>query len=284
MEFRNKLYCITGKLKSFPCKKCAWEEIINRGGYVSKDLTQTCDYLVLGALGSKDYAFGNKGTKQLKAEEWQKNNQSPIKIITESYFCDSLEASDIVEEKGKLINNSGCFSEIYSSRYEEITINSSTFKYDEIIHKKLENINQLFRFKFFSYVKQDEYIYLWDKLKVFENILTGSNFKSKIEVEGFPARWILAENDNSAKLYSIYIKFLILIDSDIVQNKAKSLPIEILNILSLLNVSGDVKVRYWNETSKYAKYFINQISASPAKCPNKDLITRTLQGNQGTNR
>jgi hypothetical protein len=284
MEFKNKLYCITGKLKSFPCKKSAWEEIINRGGYVSKDLTQTCDYLVLGALGSIDYAFDHKGTKQTKAEEWIQNKQSSIKIITESCFCDSLEASDIVEEKGKLINNSSCFSEILSSRYEEITINSCTFKYDEIIHKKLKNINQLFRFKFFSYVNQGEYIYLWDKLKVFENILADSNFKSKIEIEGFPARWIIPENDNSAKLYSIYIKFLILIDSDIVLNKTKSLPIEILNILSLLNVSGDVKVRYWNETSKYAKYFINQISVSPAKCPNRDPITRTSQGNQDMNR
>jgi BRCT domain type II-containing protein len=67
----------------------AQAEVERLGGVNAKSVTKTLDYLVVGDLGSPLYGNGKKGSKMLKAEEYQQKGM-PVKIISETAFLQML--------------------------------------------------------------------------------------------------------------------------------------------------------------------------------------------------
>ena len=59
-----------------------------RGAKVTGSVSSKTDYLIIGALGSPDWKYGDYGDKVAKAQELQKSGKS-IVIIQESEFFES---------------------------------------------------------------------------------------------------------------------------------------------------------------------------------------------------
>ncbi|MDF2865345.1 MAG: hypothetical protein K0R72_154 [Clostridia bacterium] len=79
--FSNKSICLTGNFEH-GAKSEISNKIENLGGKVVSGVTATLNYLIVGGEGSKDWSFGNYGTKVKKAMELNSNGKD-IKIISE---------------------------------------------------------------------------------------------------------------------------------------------------------------------------------------------------------
>lgn len=88
VEFEGRTFCVTGKLVHGTRRK-AEMEIESRGGIPVKTVTGKLDYLVVGALASRDWAHSSFGRK-IEAALEQKGKGREIMILSEevlvSYF------------------------------------------------------------------------------------------------------------------------------------------------------------------------------------------------------
>lgn len=80
--FEDRVFCFTGEFE-FGSKRLCQEAIENLGGIYSENMTQDVNYLVVGKEGSKDWKYGNWGTKISKASDWIKSEDFDMTIISE---------------------------------------------------------------------------------------------------------------------------------------------------------------------------------------------------------
>lgn len=85
VHFRNNTFCLTGKFAYGPRAIC--EEVVKeRGGEVSKIVTQTVNYLVIGTFSSTDWIHTSYGRKIEKAVT-DRDNLGRIAIISEDHWA-----------------------------------------------------------------------------------------------------------------------------------------------------------------------------------------------------
>jgi len=88
--FASKKFLVTGKF-AYGARKKVQKEIEDRGGIVSKSkgATTTTDYLVIGAMVSRDWKHQNMGNKIMRAVELREKGH-PIHIIGEDHWMGHL--------------------------------------------------------------------------------------------------------------------------------------------------------------------------------------------------
>jgi hypothetical protein len=84
----GKQFLFTGDMATM-VREDAQKTVESLGGVNAKSVTKTLDYLVVGDQGSPLYGNGKKGSKILKAEEYQQKGL-PVKIISETAFLQML--------------------------------------------------------------------------------------------------------------------------------------------------------------------------------------------------
>lgn len=92
VDISGKAICLTGNFLSGKRSIIA-SMIEGAGGHVSDRVTLTSDYLVIGALSSRDWRYSSHGRKIEKAIEDRDQGKSTIKITTEDILMKSLPAS-----------------------------------------------------------------------------------------------------------------------------------------------------------------------------------------------
>lgn len=86
--FTDHIFCLTGDFLSGTKEDIA-AEIEKRGGICKQSVVKKTDYLIVGALGNENWAYGNYGHKYNKAKELQDKGLG-IQIINEDEFIKSL--------------------------------------------------------------------------------------------------------------------------------------------------------------------------------------------------
>jgi NAD-dependent DNA ligase len=91
VEFKDKIFCLTGKFSSAIGNRKAIEDIIQEeGGKAKKTVTLDLDYLVIGEFGNDDWKHSTSGNKIEKAMNYRDINHSKIKIISEEQLLKYL--------------------------------------------------------------------------------------------------------------------------------------------------------------------------------------------------
>ena len=85
---RECSFCFTGKFLLGNRNQCQ-DMVIQRGGMVANTITKELNFLVLGLVGSRDWAHSTFGRKIEKAVEYRTKGQRPA-IISEEHFANSL--------------------------------------------------------------------------------------------------------------------------------------------------------------------------------------------------
>ena len=81
MVFIDNVFCLTGDF-CYGKKEDVGKMIENAGGVIVQNVSKKTNYLIVGGSGSKDWAYGNYGTKVKKAIEYQERGID-IKILYE---------------------------------------------------------------------------------------------------------------------------------------------------------------------------------------------------------
>jgi hypothetical protein len=89
--FENKCFCFTGVMAELPRKE-AETEVKLRNGLIATRMNAQVDYLVVGAVASLGWKFGDYGNKINDALALRDKFSSPM-IISESDFYDGLSLS-----------------------------------------------------------------------------------------------------------------------------------------------------------------------------------------------
>lgn len=91
IEFKDKIFCLTGKFGSAIGNRKAIEDIIvDKGGSCSKSVTHNLDYLVIGEFGNDDWIHSTSGRKIEKAIKYRDGIYSKLKIISEKQLLNFL--------------------------------------------------------------------------------------------------------------------------------------------------------------------------------------------------
>lgn len=86
--FRDRSFCLTGKFIFGSRKQCE-AALSERGASALPNPTQKTSYLVIGAIGSKDWIHSTHGRKIEKAVELREDGYS-IRIVSESHWATFL--------------------------------------------------------------------------------------------------------------------------------------------------------------------------------------------------
>ena len=86
--FQDRNFCLTGTFEYGTRAQCE-KLVAERGGLTQKAPTQKTHYLVIGNIGSRDWAHSSFGRKIQKAAEMRRDGQQ-IYIITEQLFTEQL--------------------------------------------------------------------------------------------------------------------------------------------------------------------------------------------------
>lgn len=89
--FPDRIFCFIGAFVFGPRRTCE-EEVVKRGGEISKSVTKKLDYLVIGTIDSRDWLHSTYGNKIKKAVNYRDEGQG-IAIVGEDHW-----ASFIVRE------------------------------------------------------------------------------------------------------------------------------------------------------------------------------------------
>lgn len=91
VEFKDKIFCLTGIFASAIGNRKAIEDIIEeKGGKAKKTVTYDLDYLVIGELGNDDWKHSTSGNKIEKAMKYRDSQYSNLKIISEAQLLKYL--------------------------------------------------------------------------------------------------------------------------------------------------------------------------------------------------
>ena len=88
VEFVGKSFCFTGKMVIGQRTHCQ-AMVKERGGLICPNPVTTCNYLVIGELGSQDWKQTSYGNKILKAVDFRDKGH-PINIISEQWWAEAL--------------------------------------------------------------------------------------------------------------------------------------------------------------------------------------------------
>jgi NAD-dependent DNA ligase len=88
IKFPQSAFCVTGDFVFGPRDRVG-EEIVRRGGLLSKGVTKKLHYLVVGLRGSEEWKHGSFGTKIVKAVEYKRAG-APIFIVREDDWTRAL--------------------------------------------------------------------------------------------------------------------------------------------------------------------------------------------------
>lgn len=88
ISFTGQEFVFTGKFVWGTRSACE-SAVAFRGGILGKSITQRTNFLVLGDLGSRDWAHTSFGRKIEKAVEYREAGV-PLKIIDEAHWCSHL--------------------------------------------------------------------------------------------------------------------------------------------------------------------------------------------------
>lgn len=88
--FDSCVFCFTGKFVYGTRKECE-SEVLSRGGLVKKAPTQNTHYVVVGAVGSRDWIHSSFGRKIEKAVSMRDEGR-PISIVAEQYWTQFLSS------------------------------------------------------------------------------------------------------------------------------------------------------------------------------------------------
>ncbi len=88
IEFKKRKFVLSGNFLYGNKKECE-NEIIKRGGAISKSISPKTDYLILGSKGNSSYKYGEYGSKVVKAMDLRSNYGVPA-IISEEYWESKL--------------------------------------------------------------------------------------------------------------------------------------------------------------------------------------------------
>lgn len=243
----DKKFCITGVMEFFPAKHDAWEEIIIRGGNAEKGLTTSCDYLVVGQKGSKQWVYGDKGGKISKAEEWISSGRYNIKIIGENDFIKLLEESDIVEEslKGNVYFKAQKLDEIIYANEEEIAIKDDIDLHITcLINKPVENMPQVLRCHYYA-----------SSIEFHEAIKTEATFLSLLS----KTKWYFKSQVRPSYVYdghrtfSYSLSIGILLENENHINKAMDIFDNLKDIFINTGLDGELRLNTWNVKGKYGQ-------------------------------
>jgi hypothetical protein len=87
--FAESSFCLTGDFAFGTRSECE-NEIISRGGKISRSVTTSTQYLVIGGLGSSEWVHGCYGRKIEKATELREQGE-PVAIICEADWESALQ-------------------------------------------------------------------------------------------------------------------------------------------------------------------------------------------------
>lgn len=85
IEFKDKIFTLTGEFAFGSRAQCV-KEIEKHGGKFSKNVTQNINYLVIGSIGSDEWAHSSFGRKIEKALQFKKQGKNII-IISEDHWA-----------------------------------------------------------------------------------------------------------------------------------------------------------------------------------------------------
>ncbi|CAI0864920.1 BRCT domain-containing protein [Serratia quinivorans] len=85
LEIKGATICLTGKFLCGSREKCK-SDIESAGGVVVNRVSQSLDYLIIGALSSKDWRYQSYGRKIELAVEYRDIRKLPLKIISEEIW------------------------------------------------------------------------------------------------------------------------------------------------------------------------------------------------------
>lgn len=83
--------CLTGKFLCGSRRQCE-ADLIKLGCKISDRVTQDLDYLIIGALSSKDWKFQSFGRKIEQAIDYRDNKGIPLKILSEEHWQELMQA------------------------------------------------------------------------------------------------------------------------------------------------------------------------------------------------
>lgn len=81
----NSKVCLTGKFLCGTRRQCE-ADLIKLGCTISDRVTQDLDYLIIGALSSKDWKFQSFGRKIELAIDYRDSKGAPLKILSEEHW------------------------------------------------------------------------------------------------------------------------------------------------------------------------------------------------------
>lgn len=81
----NSKVCLTGKFLCGSRRQCE-SDLIKLGCQIVDRVTQDLDYLIIGALSSKDWKFQSFGRKIEQAIDYRDNKGIPLKILSEEHW------------------------------------------------------------------------------------------------------------------------------------------------------------------------------------------------------
>jgi hypothetical protein len=262
-QIANKTFCITGKLENFEAKREAFDEIMRRGGNAADTLTAQCDYLILGARGNANYAYGNKGTKQQTAEEWARQGR-PIKIVSENQFLAMLEATEEVSwtERGKILDGGGT-RPAEPIACEEI----GGLKCSEWYWKATAGLRQVLRVRYESGALSNAIAENHrGTLQQLKQAATARGLRSSVRTEIYPAGWAFVldsdglcygrPDDEEVVLSLCAVVFL---ESDAAKVVGRTTAQQVKDYLVAAGIGGRLDLRIWDEASRYAQYWIRKL-------------------------
>lgn len=91
IDFKSKIFCFTGTFSSMS----RWDSeymVQELGGFSSSAVRLKVDYLVVGSISSRDWAFSSYGRKIEKAIRFRDEGKSNIKIISEEDFLNIIRS------------------------------------------------------------------------------------------------------------------------------------------------------------------------------------------------
>lgn len=88
LEFANRSFCFTGKFQHGDRKTCQ-RMTVERGGVIHSTVTLKLDFLVIGALASRDWAHSSHGRK-IEAAVRNKSKGATTLIVSEQHWSACL--------------------------------------------------------------------------------------------------------------------------------------------------------------------------------------------------
>lgn len=90
IRFSGRRFCLTGKF-IYGSRATCETATVERGGCIASTVTQALDYLVIGALASRDWITTSYGRKIEKACEYRNEKKPELKIVSEEDWVHALD-------------------------------------------------------------------------------------------------------------------------------------------------------------------------------------------------